>query len=111
MATITKQVDDLDGTDAAGTFDFGLDGKDYEIDLSAANAQKLRDALAPFIQGGRRVKAKPEPIKPKRRHPEEVRAIRQWVIKNGGQVSEFGRIRNKYLEAWDDDRDESVFES
>jgi hypothetical protein len=33
------------------------------------------------------------------------------VIKNGGQVSEFGRIRNKYLEAWDDDRDESVFES
>ena len=41
-----KFVDDLDGSDAAGTVSFGLDGKTYEIDLSDDNAAKLRDSLA-----------------------------------------------------------------
>jgi hypothetical protein len=36
-----KFVDDLDGTEAAGTVSFGLDGKIYEIDLSDDNAAKL----------------------------------------------------------------------
>ena len=42
-------VDDLDGGDADETVPFGLDGVSYEIDLSAANAQKLRDALAAYV--------------------------------------------------------------
>jgi hypothetical protein len=33
---------------------FGLDGVDYEIDLTDANASKLRDALADFIAAARR---------------------------------------------------------
>ena len=41
-----KFVDDLDGSDAAGTVSFGLDGRTYEIDLSDDNAAKLRDSLA-----------------------------------------------------------------
>ena len=36
-------VDDLDGTEATETVTFGLDGVSYEIDLSAANATRLRD--------------------------------------------------------------------
>ena len=39
-------IDDLDGGEAEGTVRFGLDGADYEIDLSAKNAAALRKALA-----------------------------------------------------------------
>jgi hypothetical protein len=35
-------IDDLDGGEAEGTVRFGLDGADYEIDLSAKNAAALR---------------------------------------------------------------------
>jgi hypothetical protein len=37
-----KFVDDLDGSDAAGTVSFAIDGRAYEIDLSKDNAARLR---------------------------------------------------------------------
>ena len=40
----TLFIDDLDGGEAAGTVRFGLDGTQYEIDLSAAHSQELREA-------------------------------------------------------------------
>lgn len=40
--------DDLDGGPAEDIIQFSLDGKDYEIDLSTANAEKLRKALRSF---------------------------------------------------------------
>jgi hypothetical protein len=49
-----KFVDDLDGSDAAGTVSFGLDGRTYEIDLSDDNAAKLRDSLASFVAAARK---------------------------------------------------------
>ena len=49
-------VDDLDGKTAADeTVAFTLDGVAYEIDLSTKNAKKLRAALQPWIEAGRRV--------------------------------------------------------
>jgi len=40
-------VDDLDGQDADETVEFGIDGKNYEIDLSStANAGRLRGSAA-----------------------------------------------------------------
>jgi hypothetical protein len=45
--TTVRFIDDLDGSDASGTFDFSIDGRQYQIDLSDENAAKLRDALAP----------------------------------------------------------------
>ena len=48
-----KFVDDLDGSDAAATVSFGLDGTAYEIDLSDDNAAKLRDSLAVFVGAAR----------------------------------------------------------
>ena len=47
--TQVSLVDDLDGSQAAGTVGFAPDGKVYELDLSDANASRLRDALAPFV--------------------------------------------------------------
>ncbi len=52
--TIVTLVDDLDGSQADQTVEFGLDGVSYEIDLSEPNAAKLRDALAGFVSHARR---------------------------------------------------------
>ena len=51
----TLLIDDLDGGEAEGTVRFGLDGAEYEIDLSAEHADALRKALAPFVSAARRV--------------------------------------------------------
>ncbi|MET9934919.1 MULTISPECIES: Lsr2 family protein [unclassified Streptomyces] len=50
--------DDIEGGEAAETVAFGLDGKMYEIDLNAANAKKLRKALAPYLAAGRKIPAR-----------------------------------------------------
>jgi hypothetical protein len=56
MATkITVAVeDDLDGGPAEETVRFGLDGADYEMDLSKKNAAALRKKLTPFVEHARR---------------------------------------------------------
>jgi Lsr2 len=43
------------------TVAFSLDGKSYEIDLTAKNANLLRKALRPYVEAGR-------PVGPSRRH-------------------------------------------
>lgn len=101
-----KLIDDLDGSSADATVSFGLDGKDYEIDLSDANASKLRDALAAYVASGRRdggerkqrsAKASPARIAVDR---EQNQAIRSWARTHGFKVSVKGRIRAEVLEAY-----------
>ena len=41
-----KCVDDVDGSVASETVTFGLDARQYELDLSETNAATLRAALA-----------------------------------------------------------------
>jgi Lsr2 len=107
-------VDDLDGSEAAETVTFGLDGRSYEVDLSAANAAKLRDAIAPFVAAarragsggsggtrrGRRQPVAQEEARPARSTREQTAAIRQWARDNGHQVSERGRIPKAVMEAY-----------
>ena len=50
----TLLIDDLDGKEAEGTMRFGLDGAEYEIDLSAKNAEALRKAAEPYVSAARR---------------------------------------------------------
>ena len=61
MAQTVKIIleDDLDGGPADETVRFGLDGAQYEIDLSSANADKLRAAIRPYVGKARRAQAKP----------------------------------------------------
>jgi hypothetical protein len=61
---MTQQVrviitDDLDGSEAAETVRFGLDGGSYEIDLNAAHIAELRDIFAPYVAAGRKTRAVP----------------------------------------------------
>lgn len=89
-------VDDIDKSDAAETVSFGLDGKEYEIDLSAKNAQKLRDALALYVAHGRKAggrrrgrSAGPSPAD-----------IRAWARDNGFDVPDRGRVSAQVREAY-----------
>jgi hypothetical protein len=103
-----RLIDDLDGEAADQTVEFGIDGKNYEIDLSDANAGKLRDALAEFVasarrSGGRRRGGRSTDTAPTRRPSidrEQNQAIREWARKRGMKVSDRGRIPGEVLEAY-----------
>lgn len=104
---ITQVIDDLDGSvlDNGTTVRFSLDGRAYEIDLSDANAQKLRDAFAPFISAGRSLGS---PVSSGRRtsrsRPDSGRDladVRSWAEKNGHAINNRGRISTSILEAYD----------
>ncbi len=106
MATRTTVtlIDDLDGSEAAEQVEFAVDGRSYEIDLSAANSAKLREALAPFISAARRAGARRSgavdaPARPvgDRAHN---RAIREWAATQGMKISERGRIPSNVLAAY-----------
>jgi hypothetical protein len=46
-------VDDLDGSHPATTVEFGIDGRQYAIDLSTEHAAQLRAVLGEFIAAAR----------------------------------------------------------
>lgn len=91
-------VDDIDGETADETVIFGLDGVDYEIDLSAGNAALLRDALAAYVDKARRVTRKRGSKSTAGRRPAgasapgSTAAIRAWAVENNVAVSKRGRI-------------------
>jgi hypothetical protein len=110
--TTVRFIDDLDGSAATGTFDFSLEGRNYQIDLSDENAAKLRDALAPFIdvarKAGGRSSRRPGRTqrqtavaeKPARSTRQDTSAIRGWAREHGHQVSDRGRIPKSVIEAY-----------
>lgn len=84
-------VDDLDGSDAAETVSFALDGVAYEIDLSLKNAAVLRDSLAPFIAAGRRVAGRRSTRLAVASSADNA-AMRAWAKSAGYQISDRGRV-------------------
>ncbi len=86
--------DDVDGSTAEETVNFGLDGVSYEIDLSAKNATKLRDALALYTGSGRRVAGRAARKAPRGRSAAGPSAseIREWAREQGYDVSDRGRV-------------------
>ena len=111
MATQTTVtlVDDLDGGQAHEQVEFAVDGRSYEIDLSAANSARLREALAPFVSAARRSEsarrrsgATPAPRPSTDR--EQNQAIREWAQRQGMKISERGRIPSNVLEAYHSNR-------
>ncbi|GMA32439.1 histone-like nucleoid-structuring protein Lsr2 [Litorihabitans aurantiacus] len=97
--------DDIDGGTADETVTFGLDGVSYEIDLSDANASKLRDALAPWVGQARRAGGRKatgaRSSKPRASRGSDASAIRAWAADNGHTVSERGRIPAEVREAYE----------
>lgn len=85
-------VDDLDGSPADETVQFSLDGRHYEIDLSAEHSKELRSSLKTYIRRARAV-APPAPAN-------EAARIREWAAKNGYEVSSRGRLHRDVVEAY-----------
>jgi len=92
----TVFVDDLDGSEAEGTVRFGLDGAEYEIDLNAAHAGALREAMAPYISAARRAGGGARrPARPGRRAAASglnTTEVREWAKSQGIDVKDRGRV-------------------
>ncbi|WP_214405545.1 histone-like nucleoid-structuring protein Lsr2 [Pseudonocardia lacus] len=108
----TRLVDDLDGSEAAETVRFALEGRQYEIDLSEDNAARLRNSLADFVASARRaggargVRAAASGsgvAAPSRKATdrEHGAAVREWARANGFEVSSRGRISTEILTAYE----------
>lgn len=106
--TTVVLVDDIDGVeieDGKGeTVFFALDGVSYEIDLSDANARKLRDAFRPFQDAGRRSfrgsRSASTSGRSYRNTKEDLGAAREWLRAHGHKVSDRGRIPATLLEEY-----------
>ncbi|AQA13107.1 Lsr2 family protein [Streptomyces samsunensis] len=93
--------DDLEGGEAEETVTFGLDGKLYEIDLNSANASKLRDALAPYVDAGRKRARSGKTYRHTAVAPDPA-AVRAWARSHGMEVPPRGRIPKKVYEAFNE---------
>ncbi|MBU8857659.1 MULTISPECIES: Lsr2 family protein [unclassified Micromonospora] len=117
---IHKLIDDLDGGDADETVRFALDGVNYEIDLSVANAKNLREVFAPYTANGTKVgrggfvgagrTARGMAAVGEGRaaragrgaaaDKEQNKAIRDWAKRAGKDVSDRGRIPQNVVDEY-----------
>lgn len=94
--------DDIDGSEAAETIQFGLDGVSYEIDLSDENAAQLRDSLSKWVGHARRVGGRKQPARTSSSSARnDLNEIREWGRANGYKVSDRGRVSADVLKAFD----------
>lgn len=105
--TIVTLIDDLDGSRAEESIEFGLDGVEYSIDVSAENAHRLRDALQEFISAGRRVGGRKHraslngAVHKPARDRVQTQAVREWARRNGfPELSGRGRIPQQVEDAY-----------
>jgi hypothetical protein len=102
-ARVAKKVetvftDDLDGSNADTTIRFGLDGAEYEIDLSAAHADEFRTATKQYIGAGRKASvASRRSTRGSARHTSASSGpassdIRDWAKDQNHEVKERDRI-------------------
>ena len=112
-------VDDVDGGEAKETVSFALDGVSYEIDVSEANAAKLRDALAPWVGHARRVGGRAGggggtrarsgggssgsggSGRSRGNSKHDLSDVRSWARENGFQVSDRGRVSSEVIAAYE----------
>jgi Lsr2 len=99
--TVVQLTDDLDGKAIAEgkgeTVRFGVDGQDYEIDLSEKNAQALRDVIGKYVAAGRRVGGgsrggRSRSSSSSRSRDYDPKAVRAWAEEQGLEVSARGRV-------------------
>lgn len=99
-------IDDLNGSTADETVEFGVDGKIYEIDLSNTNAEKLREVFAAYVtvarRSGERRRASTGSIerRPTVTDRQQSQAVRDWARQQGMKVSDRGRLPADLLNAY-----------
>ena len=98
-------TDDLDGGEADESVQFAIDGVSYEIDLSEANAEALREALAPYLEAARRVGGRSSrrstAARPAAGERTDLSDLRSWAREHGYQVSDRGRVSSEVRSAYE----------
>jgi hypothetical protein len=77
---------------------FGIDGREYEIDLCARHSARLSEAVGKFAEHARRATVR-EPRRRRRTTANRQRSaqIRAWAKSSGIEVSDRGRIPGHVL--------------
>jgi hypothetical protein len=107
---IREFIDDIDGSEAERTFTFGVDGTNYEIDLSSENIKEFHEAIAEFVDKARRAKASGSGRQARKtsvstsgggRSREQTQAVREWARRQGHTINDRGRIPVSIQQAFD----------
>src|SRR6186997_2045899 len=102
--TLVVLEDDLDGGEAETTVRFSLEGVNYEIDLSAKNASKMRDDFAKYTGAGRRVGGRAgrgRAAGSRGAGRNRSAQVREWARSEGLKVSDRGRIPADIVSKYD----------
>jgi nucleoid-associated protein Lsr2 len=98
----TLFIDDIDGGPAEGTVRFGLDGTDYEIDLSTVHNQELHKVLAAYVTHARKAGGTARRGLRGRRGDGslDTRKVREWARAEGIDIKERGRVPAEVIEKY-----------
>jgi hypothetical protein len=98
----TLFIDDIDGGAADGTVRFGLDGADYEIDLSGEHSDELRKALGKYIEHSRKIGGTGRRAARGGRGANSIDAakVREWAKGNGYDIKDRGRVSADLVEKY-----------
>lgn len=98
---IVHLTDDIDGSVADKTIQFGWESKVFEMDLNAKNAAKIEKLMAEFVPHARQVRS----TKSGKRLTEvktgpAPSAVRAWAAANGVEVNRMGKIPEAVVEQY-----------
>jgi nucleoid-associated protein Lsr2 len=97
-------TDDIDGTEGVETASFSYNGIEYEIDLSAKNAEKFHKNMQFYADHGRRVGGRPRRSSASRSGggKSDSASVRAWAKEAGYDVPARGRIPRSVLTAYEE---------
>ncbi len=114
--TIVQLTDDIDGSAADQTVEFGYRGRSYTLDLNDKNASELDDVMAPYIAAAEKAGAVQSRAASRSSRSgggrqrssggggattgPDPKDVRRWAESNGVQVSARGRIPAGILEQY-----------
>lgn len=103
VITVTEITSDLSGAEATTRREFGLNGTNYALDLTAEEGSEFDELFAPYIAVAQVEKGRAKAGQGKRqRGPrnKETAAIREWATGKGIDLNPQGRIPNEVREQY-----------
>lgn len=95
-------IDDIDGSEAASTVSFALDGISYEIDLNEEHAEALRESLSEWVARARKVGTARRRSAVPTSNRDYARKVREWAREQGIEVRDRGRIPADIRQQYED---------